>query len=356
MTLWLICIVRFQESWLSELIQMKCIYCVEDKPLSSFTKVEHVIPQSFGLFTNNFTLLNIVCDDCNQYFGDNLEIVMARDTFEGASRFEYKLKSPKEFKSIGKRSRITIKIAEGECKGAYAYREYSNLQNKIIVKPAPQIGFLKNESSEYEYYLLDQIPYKSYLDEHGFDLKPSTAIRALGIDLGTAHQVLAEKGIKFEYRGEAGPSENTKEDWLCEVDALLDSVIFRTVAKISFNYLAYWVGRDFILNHAFDQSRGFIRYGKKSDYPLVMVDDNPILGDEPIEGRRRLGHIITVNWASDKISIVSQISLFNWANYKISLARNLSGERRRIKHGHFFNVNSREILDLEVRPISSDFG
>jgi len=54
---------------------MKCVYCVEDKPLSSFTKVEHVMPQSFGLFTNNLTLVNTVCDDCNQYFGDNLEIV-----------------------------------------------------------------------------------------------------------------------------------------------------------------------------------------------------------------------------------------------------------------------------------------
>ncbi|MEN6320914.1 MAG: HNH endonuclease [Syntrophaceae bacterium] len=331
---------------------MKYVYCVEDKPLSSFTKIEHVIPQSFGLFANNFTLVNIVCDVCNQYFGDNLEIVMARDTFEGASRFEFELKSPKEFKSLGKRSRVTIKIAEGECKGAYAYREYSKEQDKIIVKPVPKIGFLKNEPSEYEYYLLDQIPSKSYLDENGFDLKPTTAIRALGIDVGTARQVLSEKGIKFAYQGEAGPSENPKEDWLCEVDALIDSTIFRTVAKIAFNYLAYWEGRDFLLNSAFDQSRGFIRYGKKADYPLVMVDDNPILRDEPIEGRRRLGHIITVNWASDKISIVSQISLFNWASYRISLARNLSGEQRSIRHGHFFNVNSHEILDLEVRSIS----
>jgi len=55
---------------------MKCIYCVEDKPLTSFIKTEHVMPQSFGLFTNNFTL-KIVCDDCNKYFGDNLEIPMA---------------------------------------------------------------------------------------------------------------------------------------------------------------------------------------------------------------------------------------------------------------------------------------
>ena len=304
---------------------MKCVYCIEDKPLTSFTKVEHVIPQSFGLFANNFTLVTIVCDDCNQYFGDNLEIAMARDTVEGASRFNFGVKSPKEFKSLGKRSRMIIKIAEGECKGAYAYREYSKKQERIVIKPVPQIGFLKNETAEYEYYLLDQIPHKTDLDRHGFDMKHPRAIRALGIDVDTARQVLSEKGIKFEYQGEGGPSENPEEDWLCKVDALIDTTIFRAVAKIAFNYLAFWEGRDFLLHESFDPSRSFIRYGKKTDYPLARVDDNPILGDEPVEGRRRLGHIVTVNWAADRISIVSQLSLFNWASYKVSLATNFSG-------------------------------
>jgi len=124
------------------------------------------------------------------------------------------------------------------------------------------------------------------------------------------------------------------------------------VAKIAFNYLAYWEGRDFLLHQSFDPSRSFIRYDEQAEYPLVSVDDNPILGDEPVEGRRRLGHIVTVNWAADRISIVSQISLFNWASYRVSLASNFSGEQRNIMRGHFFNVNSREILDLGARSIS----
>lgn len=328
---------------------MKCIYCVEDKPISSFTKVEHVMPQSFGSFANNFTLVNIACDDCNQYFGDNLEIVMARDTLEGAYRFEYGLKSPKEFKSLGRRSRMIIKIAEGECQGTYAYREYSKEQKKIVVKPLPQISFLKNEPAEYEYYPLDEIPLKSYLDNNGFDLKHPKAIRALGIDVDTARRALSEKGIKFEYQGEGGLSESSGADLLCRVDVLIDEAVFRTVAKIAFNYLAYWEGRDFVLHQAFDPARNFIRHGKKPEYPFVTVDNNPILGDEPVEGKRRLGHIITVNWAGNGISIVSQISLLNWASYRVCLAKNFSGERKNIRRGHFFNVGSKEILDLGVR-------
>jgi hypothetical protein len=328
---------------------MKCIYCVEDNPQSSFTKIEHVIPQSFGLFKNNFTLRNIVCDDCNKYFGDNLEIAMARDTFEGASRFAFNVKSADEFKSLGKRSRMKIKIAEGEFKGAYAYKEYSQEQNRIVIKPLPQIGFLKNDLIGYEYFLLDQIPHKSYLDENGFDMKNPRAIKAFGIEVDSVRQILSEKGINFKYQGEAVPPENPEEDWLCEVEALIDSTIFRTVAKIALNYLAYWEGKNFVEHHSFDPSRIFIRHGLKADYPLVKVDDSPILGDEPVVGKRRLGHIITVNWAADGVSIVSQVSLFNWANYRVSLARDFSGEWRDLRRGHFFNVNNGEILDLEAR-------
>ena len=307
------------------------------------------MPQSFGLFRNNFILTNIVCDDCNQYFGDNLELVLARDTLEGSSRFEFGLKEPKEFKSLGKRSRMTIKIAEGECKGTYAYKEYSQEQNRIVVKPVPQIGFLKNMQTEYEYFLLDQIPEKKFLEDNGFDLNNPHAIRIFGTDADTAGKILAQKGINFVIGGEVGSSGHKNGDWLCKIDALIDSTIFRAVVKTAFNYLAYWEGRDFLLHHSFDSTRNFIRYSTKIDYQNVRVNNNPILGDEPIEGKRRLGHIITANWAADKISIVSQISIFNEKTYTISLARNFSGERRNIRRGHFFNVNNQEILELEIR-------
>jgi hypothetical protein len=328
---------------------MKCIYCVEDKPPTSFAKAEHVMPQSFGLFVNNFTLREMVCDDCNQYFGDNLEIALARDTLEGASRFEFELKSQKEFKSLGKRSRMIIKIAEGECKGAYAYRDYSQEQDKIVIRPVPQIGFLKNIPSEYEYFLLDQVPEKSYLEENGFDLNDPRAIRVFGIDVDTAREFLAVKGISFKPKGEAGPSGDQQEDWLCKVDALIDDTVFRAIAKIALNYIGYWEGTEFLLHQSFNLIRKFIRHGERSGYTLVRVDDKPILADEPVEGKRRLGHIITVNWAADKVSIVSHVSLFNWATYAVSLARGFSGEQRNIKRGHFFNVHSREILELEAR-------
>jgi len=101
-----------------------------------------------------------------------------------------------------------------------------------------------------------------------------------------------------------------------------------------------------LLNRSFDSTRKYIRYGTNVDYPMVRVNNFSILGDEPIEGKRRLGHIITINWAADKKSIVAQVSFFNGKKYIISLARNFSGELRDIRRGHFFNVANQEIHDL----------
>ena len=56
-----------------------------------------------------------------------------------------------------------------------------------------------------------------------------------------------------------------------------------------------------------------------------------------------------LNWADDKVSIVSQVSLFNWITYSIILSGGYSGDRRNIKKGHLFNTNTKEILKLQTR-------
>jgi len=49
-----------------------CIYCGSAEPPRE--KREHVLPQSYGLFEDNW-VLDCVCDSCNQYFGDKLELI-----------------------------------------------------------------------------------------------------------------------------------------------------------------------------------------------------------------------------------------------------------------------------------------
>lgn len=323
---------------------MKCIYCLNEKPSDYFGKTEHVLPQSFGRFKKNLTLNEIVCDDCNQYFGDNLEITLSRDTFEGMSRFEYKIKKPKEFKSPGKNSRLSVKVNEGLFKGAYAFLEYSGEDNKINIMPVPQVGFKKVGSVDYKYYELFKIPEKEYLEKQ-YDMKAPKSIVTLGCEPKVVQDQLKDIGITFNIGGELSPPEK-RIDWECEVTGNIDQIVFRAIAKIGFNYLAYWVKPDFIFDSQFDPIREYIRFGVKNIYPYVIILEKAILGDEPIEGKRRLGHLIILDWSKNKSSIVSKVSLFNWMTYSVLIAKNYIGERIDFRKGCFFNVADEEIYEL----------
>ena len=56
-----------------------CIYCSQTDP-SRFRGVEHVIPQGFGRFGSEMPTLDCVCDDCNAFFGRELDQLLARET------------------------------------------------------------------------------------------------------------------------------------------------------------------------------------------------------------------------------------------------------------------------------------
>jgi hypothetical protein len=325
----------------------RCIYCQEEKSAGAFQHAEHVLPKSFGTFQNNFTL-SIVCDSCNQHFGDSIELALARDSVEGNSRFGYGVKNPQEFRPFGRNSRIIFRVGEGRYSGAYAYREYCPRTDGVVLRPFPQVGFLMAASGKYEYFLLDEIPTEQELREKGFDSGNAAAITGLVMDEGQLRDKLSEKGITFRYGGEILPQQGS-ESILCELEVTVDQTIFRAITKIAFNYLAYWQGESFVNESAFDLVRRYIRYGEKPDYKLVEIRQEAILADEPVVGERRLGHLITVNWASDGVSMVSQVSLFNWVTYCVSLARDYPGERRDVRKGNFFDTTSREILDLGVR-------
>lgn len=322
---------------------IECIYCREKHPPSSYTKAEHVIPQSFGKFRNNLTLRQLVCDACNQFFGDSIELALARDTLEGQSRADIGVKKAEGFKPPGHQSRIRIMIAEGDFKGAYAFRDYSEAEGKVTLQPVPQIGFRQRESGGYKYFPLDELPGKKQLEELDLDLHLPKSIRAIGLDVEELSKRLAEKDISFRHDGDV-VSMNDSPSLLCEVQGTIDQIIRRATTKIAFNYLAYWVGGDFVRQSSFDQTRSFVRHGQLAPYPLVKVSQQPILADEEV--RRRVGHLVTVNWAADGVSIVAQVSLLNMLAYSVCLARNYDGERGKITRGHFFDVADGAILEL----------
>lgn len=324
---------------------MRCIYCLKDKTKNSFKKTEHVLPQAFGKFKNNLTIKKIVCDECNKYFGDNLELHLSRDTIEGIKRFNYNIKKQHEFKSTGKQSRLSIKVNEGPFKGAYAYRDYSELEERIIIKPIPQVGFKKINCMNYEYFPLEKIPDKDYL-YNNFEMKKEKSIKILGDNLADAQKHLIKKGISLHLEAEENYLPEEPIDWECNVEEQIDQIILRAIAKIAFNYLAYWNGMEFVIQNYFHPIRKYIRLGEKSSYPFVVIQQKAILGDEPEKGKRRLGHILTLDKSKNGLSIISKISLLNWMTYSILLAKDYQSKNLIIRKGQFFNINNGEIIEL----------
>lgn len=327
---------------------MKCIYCLEDKPENYFTKAEHIIPQAFGLFEGNFTLHKEVCDNCNQYFGDNLEIDLSRDSIEGIYRFKLGVKPPKNFKSLGKRSRFRFVVMEGPLKGAFTYLEYSEELNTVSIKPLPQVGFFNINTNEYKYFLLNEIPSKNDLDEQG--LNYGEPVRVFGIDINGAREALSELKTPLEFAKDLNLGDGDSGEWLVEIDGSIDQKICRAIAKISFNYMAFLHGAEFVLQKDFDPVRYYIRRGEQARKAYVRIHKENILIDEN-KGNPRLFHLVTLNWAADDKAIVSQVSLFNtFFSYTVQLSKHYRGERYNIRKGHCFNLGDKKIYELTPIP------
>ncbi len=273
--------------------------------------------------------------------------MLARDSLEGSDRFKHGLKPESEFKSLGRSSKSIIQVQEGPAKGAWAYRALE--AGKIVAKPLPQIGFL-DPQSDYQYFLMKDVPLQSELDGRGFQLKAKGSIKIFGCEEVDWKAVLKEKGYNLSEQGVNGILDGEGKTWAGDLYARVDNIILRAVSKIAFNYLARWESRDLVLHSDFDKTRRFIRYGEMPGHPLCVPSNEPLLTEEPVEGKRVLAHMITLGFAGDGVSVVGQVTLFNHVKYKVGLAQGYSGEVKPTIRGHMFLPNSGKIFPLGHSP------
>ncbi len=331
------------------MIKNKCIYCLAEKETHEFSKTEHVIPQSFGMFDNNFTLNGVVCDECNQYFGNILELELGRDSLEGISRYTQNLKKHSEYSSLGKRSKMKVIIAEGEFKGAQAYLEYSLGQNEILLNPLPQVGLYDVISKSYKYNDINIIDDIIKGNTENIDLK---SIVCLGCNDTQAKGISQKFGIE-NMISKTPIWRNSQAELLASVTFEISDIILRSISKIAFNYLTYWIikhsltDKDYLLCFQFDVIRRFIRHGQRPNYEILIVDNTPILEDEKYTTSHRLGHIVTVSHFEKKGIMIGEVSIFNMLRYKILLGNGLFGEERKIMKGNFFVPYTHEIVEIE---------
>jgi hypothetical protein len=99
-----------------------CIYCREKR---SFSR-EHVLQASFGRFRNALVLHNTVCSDCNQAFGETIDLIFARESAEGLDRYRLGIKPLAEIEKF-RYSHVSLRAVNAG--------EYSDAQHRLFAVP-----------------------------------------------------------------------------------------------------------------------------------------------------------------------------------------------------------------------------
>ena len=305
-----------------------------------------MVPDSFGKFKNTLTLpksARLVCADCNQYFGDYVELYLGRDSWEGWLRIKYGIKSPGQFKPFYDKRCVFRLEEQGDLKGAIVRPVYDDTRDDITILPVPQIGLLRRNSPERQFIKIQDVSSLAELERQGFETDVSTWIliynpKDKSQNLTSLLGVLREKGIQLEADGHANPFI---QSGLRKINArsMIDKIILRSIAKIAFNYMAKTQPAGFPLNDDFSKIRSFIRYGegKSSDY--VQFRPKPLLSSRGLlVHERAVGHIVTLRWDSSKTAIFSYVSLFNETNYMVRLCSVFHGLYREIASAHFYDL------------------
>ena len=134
---------------------MWCIYCLCDLPPESFRGTEHVIPQSMGTFENNLTLNDLVCDKCNQYFGNTIDLMLGRGSAEAVRRFEYGVQPAGKVRGL-MRDRVRFFLKRSDVWDGLLF-ELVPEGGSLTVKPVPQVGFRKSSENGFIFVSEDHL-------------------------------------------------------------------------------------------------------------------------------------------------------------------------------------------------------
>ena len=329
-----------------------CIYCGSSEPPRD--KREHVVPQSFGSFENNW-VLDCVCDECNQYFGDRLELVLGRDSSESILRLKYGLKPPKAAADLlNRRLELTIETP-GPWRGARAFMAMDLKGTGLELLPFPQAGFRRPLQTDFVWINdtdLNETSIAPYRPK-------GTEYRIVGPaddDLRRIDRRLKELGFKPIQQGFLEDTIPQGNQITFAAEMTFDIIVQRAIGKIAFNYAAYVLGADFVRNSSFDSTRRFIRYNEASGYQVTTPTFKPILADDEPLRRQTNGHLLNVEWADRVQSYLrARVSLFNEMTYVVRLCGRYSGLWVDVATGHLFDPFDHQITKLTntrlIRPV-----
>lgn len=324
----------------------ECIYCRSFLAAQEFTR-EHVLSRAFGTFVDAPVLHNVVCRDCNQFFGDYLETRVARGAFEGLLRYQRGTKTPDQ--DTLRLRYVEFTLPEGSAWSGVrlnlAWRE-----RKLIIDLISQVAFFDRATSRWMHFSDVEIEDDALSKLTTLDTKTARIYGRSTEDQERLLALLAQRGISFGRLNDIDAPEGLFQGGEIEVEVTftINKGIRRCMAKYTFNFLAWVSGAAFVLERDFDVIRRFIRYGEAPGYDVVRERFGPILRDDSTTHRQTSGHLLTVNWVASGVDLVGQVSLFNSVTYAVSLTRQYSGVWRPVRSGLHFNLRDRKVQPLRA--------
>jgi hypothetical protein len=215
-----------------------CIYCLEDKPHAAFN-ADHIMPVMLGRFRHFETLHDAVCLACNQYFGDQVELVLGRDSHEGLRRLALGLK-PARYASEYRSRLVELTMPPGSpWEGARLAIGPSADGTGIVINLLPQIGVRREIEAHWTF--LDEASFRA-ADGDLLGVGPDkrrVLFRVLANDAATSERLLSlvrERVPGFRIDGTL-PSPPVRDGQLdVQIIGTVDKVLARAIAKIAFNY------------------------------------------------------------------------------------------------------------------------
>ncbi len=321
---------------------LTCIYCLKRRRETSYSKREHVVHQCLGRFKQNFVLHEMVCDSCNQYFGDGIDLVLGRGSLEGFIRPWHGMKS--DGKPL--RKRLKTRVASGQkMSGLIVSILPAKGKDEPVADLMDQICFKNKTSGQYECFELEKLPSKEEIMSRGLDPKEAYLTVEDEKEVKKVQRRLKKLGL--------GPMKWESKEWVgddrlvFETEAVLDAIVARALCKIAFNYLVFNTERDFVLREGFNDIRRFIRHGEGDFRKFLRPNLPPLLiEDRQLNIQTTRGHLITLTWSDKGNRIISRLSPFNQQTYEIVLCSNFSDLWRPLRIGHHFDLETKEITKL----------
>lgn len=305
----------------------KCIYCRETGN-DRFKGVEHVMPESFGTFGSQTPTLNCVCDECNAYFGKELDQLLARDTLEGVFRYKKGIFSSESRRQTG----IKFYLGAGDETGEYGGIIIEGVDGKTgkLLGPIAQAHFLNTQTNKYEAVPIQKI---AGLDWRKLQYSDK-GIKVFGRNEAQYNEVVQELkkiGINYQAKTWFGPPpflkrKEEKTKLPVTLEGTIDKKRKRALVKILFNFATYYLGEEEVFKRAWDKTREFVRFDGQDI--LGRATNKPFWNGQETEKLRFADDSYNMRIENQIINgsncVVGVIQIYNLFTYEFVLSENYS--------------------------------